>query len=153
MVEKRAIIPALWKSTCPPTIADWWTRLVEIQVMENLTMALNRRRSIGRIGLLTSITGIRYCLHLSLHSFSICQWVYWVMKGGLSLLEGTHSLPPSPHIHLPSFVFNFSFLSNIRLLFFLRSLRSLFYTTLCFLGPSIRLSYIKVISGNWLLAT
>lgn len=39
----KACIPALWKSTCPPTIAHWCTRVADIHVMENLTMTLKEQ--------------------------------------------------------------------------------------------------------------
>lgn len=43
LTAAKACIPALWKSTVPPTKFQWWARITEIQQMENLTMMLKEQ--------------------------------------------------------------------------------------------------------------
>lgn len=43
LMAARACIPALWKSSVPPTRSQWWARITEIQQMENLTLMLKEQ--------------------------------------------------------------------------------------------------------------
>lgn len=43
LTAAKACIPALWRSTTPPTRSHWFARITEIQQMENLTMTLKEQ--------------------------------------------------------------------------------------------------------------